>query len=563
KQDYPNGLYIVIVMLSNDEPCSSYYQHVYRTRKKNVTLLIEEKITKSEYLAAIFAGLGFCAFFYVVTILLACISYIRAKHKQPRERSMLDDSIIGSPDDISSPVASPSYGIIREQNVIETKDHPSPLPRTVSDSSLDEDDIDMLTDAESEKEIYRTKAFLYVSDLARKDMRVLKKKSQLYIWGLLTVGVFYAVPVMQLVITYQNVLDVTGNQDLCYYNFWCAHPLGPLSDFNHVFSNISYILFGILFIGVCARRNHHHQLAVQADYKIDKYYGIPQHFGIFYAMGGSLIMEGLLSACYHICPNNSNYQFDTSFMYVISVLSMLKIYQTRHPDINASACAAYAALAFAVLLGVIGVLAGTLLFWIIFGFIHVISCLLLSGHIYYMGRWKCDLGLFKRFKAWCLSELGDPWGIFRPMYVDRMVLLLLGNAANWGLAIYGMIWTPRDFASYLLIIFLTNLLLYMAFYIIMKLRHGERLQLQSVVYLVLCLLGWSAAIVFYTKHTTTWELTPAHSRQFNQECILLHFYDTHDVWHFLSAGGMFFGFMVLLTLDDDRAQIPRERIPVF
>lgn len=563
KSDYPNGFYIVVVMLSNDEPCSSNYQHVYRTRKKNVTLLVEEKITKVEYLAAIFAGLGFCAFFYIVTIVLGCISYIRAKRKQPRERSMLDDSILGSPEDIATAGPSPSYAAISGHAESGSKDLPSPLPRTVSDSSLDEDDIDMLTDAESEKEIYRTKAFLYVSDLARKDIRVLTKKSELYIWGLVTVGVFYAVPVMQLVITYQRVLDETGNQDLCYYNFWCAHPLGPLSDFNHVFSNISYILFGILFIGVCARRNHHHKLAVQADYKIDKYYGIPQHFGIFYAMGGSLIMEGLLSACYHICPNNSNYQFDTSFMYVISVLSMLKIYQTRHPDINASASAVYSALAFAVLLGVIGVVAGTVYFWIIFGLIHVTSCLLLSGHIYYMGRWKCDLSVFRRFKSWFLSELSYPWGMLRPMYCDRMVLLLLGNAANWGLAIYGMVSTPSDFASYLLIIFLTNLLLYIAFYIIMKLRHGERLLLQSVVYLVLCLLGWGAAIFFYLHHTTTWALTPAHSRQYNQECLLLHFYDTHDVWHFLSAGAMFFGFMLLLTLDDDRAQIPREKIPVF
>ncbi|XP_068219053.1 SID1 transmembrane family member 1-like [Palaemon carinicauda] len=562
RSDYPNGFFIVVVMLSNDEPCSSNYQHVYRIRKKEVTLLVEEKITKVQYLSAIFAGLGFCAFFYIVTIVLGCMSYIRAKRKQPRERSMLDDSIIGS-EDLASPGPSPSYAAISGRSEGDDKDLPSPLPRTVSDSSLDEDDIDMLTDAESEKEIYRTKAFLYVSDLARKDMRVLTKKSELYIWGLITVGVFYAVPVMQLVITYQRVLDETGNQDLCYYNFWCAHPLGPLSDFNHVFSNISYILFGILFIAVCARRNHHHKLAVQADYKIDKYYGIPQHFGIFYAMGGSLIMEGLLSACYHICPNNSNYQFDTSFMYVISVLSMLKIYQTRHPDINASASAVYSALAFAVLLGVIGVVAGTVYFWIIFGFIHVISCLLLSGHIYYMGRWKCDLSVFRRFKSWFLSEISYPWGMLRPMYCDRIVLLLLGNAANWGLAIYGMVSTPSDFASYLLIIFLTNLLLYIAFYIIMKLRHGERLLLQSVVYLVLCLFGWGAAIFFYVHHTTTWALTPAHSRQYNQECLLLHFYDTHDIWHFLSAGAMFFGFMLLLTLDDDRALIPREKIPVF
>lgn len=67
-----------------------------------------------------------------------------------------------------------------------------------------------------------------------------------------------------------------------------------------------------------------------------------------------------------------------------------------------------------------------------------------------------------------MSELSDWRGICRPMYCDRMVLLLLGNAANWGLAIYGMVSTPKDFASYLLIIFLTNLLLYIAFYIIMK-----------------------------------------------------------------------------------------------
>lgn len=563
KVDYPSGFYIVVVMLSTDEVCSSSFRHVYHTRKKTVTITVEEKITKLEYLAAIIAGLGFCAFFYIVTLILACISYVRAKRKHPRERSLLDDSILGSPEDLNSPGPSPSYGAISADAEIYIKEDHPPLPSTASDSSLDEDDIDMLTDAESDKDIFRTKTFLYVSDLARKDMRILTKKSQLYIWGLLTIGVFYAVPVIQLVITYQRVLDDTGNQDLCFYNFRCAHPLGPLSDFNHVFSNISYILFGILFVGVCVRRNHNHKVAVQADYKIDKYYGIPQHFGLFYAMGGSLIMEGLLSACYHICPNNSNYQFDTSFMYVISVLSMLKIYQTRHPDINASASAAYAVLALVVLVGVIGVLSGTLIFWIIFGLIHVTSCLLLSGYIYYMGRWKCDLGLFKRMKAWFLSELSDWHQICRPMYCDRMVLLLLGNAANWGLAIYGMVSTPTDFASYLLIIFLTNLLLYMAFYIIMKLRHGERLQLQPLVYLLLCALGWGAAIFFYLQHTTTWELTPAHSRQFNQECALLHFYDTHDIWHFLSASAMFFGFMLLLTLDDDLGHTPREKIPVF
>lgn len=77
KQNYPNGFYIILVTLSNDEDCAPNYQHIYLHRIKKITLSVQEKITYREYLAAIFAGLGFCAFFYVVTIILACVEYIR------------------------------------------------------------------------------------------------------------------------------------------------------------------------------------------------------------------------------------------------------------------------------------------------------------------------------------------------------------------------------------------------------------------------------------------------------------------------------------------------------
>ena len=62
----------------------------------------------------------------------------------------------------------------------------------------------------------------------------------------------------------------------------------------------------------------------------DRMYGVPQHSGLFYAMGLALVMEGLMSGCYHICPNHSNFQFDTAFMYTIAILAMLKIYQFRY-----------------------------------------------------------------------------------------------------------------------------------------------------------------------------------------------------------------------------------------
>ena len=46
-------------------------------------------------------------------------------------------------------------------------------------------------------------------------------------------------------------------------------------------------------------------------------------------MGVGIIFEGVLSSCYHVCPTNENFQFDTTFMYLTSVLALIKIYQFR------------------------------------------------------------------------------------------------------------------------------------------------------------------------------------------------------------------------------------------
>jgi hypothetical protein len=45
----------------------------------------------------------------------------------------------------------------------------------------------------------------------------LRKSAQKYLWNIMTVATFYALPVIQLVITYQRVLNNTGNQVNCSY----------------------------------------------------------------------------------------------------------------------------------------------------------------------------------------------------------------------------------------------------------------------------------------------------------------------------------------------------------
>ncbi|CAD6207953.1 GSCOCG00003211001-RA-CDS [Cotesia congregata] len=405
------------------------------------------------------------------------------------------------------------------------------------DSSLDEDDIDMLDDAFSDKEIIRTRKVLAVSDLARKDPKILRHKSRLYLYYLGTIAVFYALPVVQLVATYQNVLHVTGNQDLCYYNFLCSHPFFWFSDFNH-----------------------------------KKSYGIPQHYGLFYAMGTALMMEGLLSACYHVCPNHSNFQFDTSFMYIISVLCMVKIYQTRHPDINARATVTFAVLALMIFLGTVGVLNDTDYFWIVFTLLHLIVCLSLTAQIYYMGRWRLDKGLVRRvimvniiFIAFTFRHDARAGVIhlLRPMYGGRLLLLVIANLCNVAIAVLGNMHHEKDFATFLLAVLMLNLLLYTFFYIVMKLCYRERILLQPLCYIILSFITWGFALYFFINKSVSWSLLPAQSRRYNMPCKLLNFFDFHDIWHFLSALAMFFSFMVLLTLDDDLEDTHRSQIPIF
>lgn len=175
-----------------------------------------------------------------------------------------------------------------------------------------------------------------------------------------------------------------------------------------------------------------------------------------------------------------------------------------------------------------------------------------------------------------------------------------------GRAAYGLIERPNDFASYLLAIGICNLLLYFAFYIIMKVPLS--LSLFRSLALLICILpnievpvesesfchvsaaakrredpvsgagvhpvhrrglGLRSLLLLPgsqhvggqgLRHTHTHTLsrsslitfsvpplcqkTPAESREHNRDCILLSFFDDHDIWHFLSSIAMFGSFLV-------------------
>ncbi|XP_072470077.1 SID1 transmembrane family member 1 isoform X2 [Notamacropus eugenii] len=563
KKDFPGEqFFVVFVIKPEDYACGGSFfiqekeNHTWNLqRTKNLKVTIVPSIKESVYVKAILLSFLIFFSFYLGSLLVAFVHYVRFRGKSIDGRYCPSDGSRNVTDTHPIATSTPegsSYGAIDESvssggRQMSSSDGGARYQSDTDSSVEEESDFDTMPDIESDKNVIRTKMFLYLSDLSRKDRRIVSKKYKIYFWNITTIAVFYALPVIQLVITYQTVVNVTGNQDICYYNFLCAHPLGVLSAFNNILSNLGHVLLGFLFLLIVLRRDILHRRSLEAKDIFAMEYGIPKHFGLFYAMGIALMMEGVLSACYHVCPNYSNFQFDTSFMYMIAGLCMLKLYQTRHPDINASAYSAYASFAVVICLTVLGVLFGKndVWFWVIFSVIHILASLALSTQIYYMGRFKIDLGIFRRiamvFYTDCFHQCS------RPLYMDRMVLLIVGNLVNWSFALFGLVYRPRDFASYMLGIFICNLLLYLAFYIIMKLRSSEKVLPIPLFCIVATAVVWAAALYFFFQNLSSWEETPAESREKNRDCILLDFFDDHDVWHFLSATALFFSFLFDLT----------------
>ena len=102
--------------------------------------------------------------------------------------------------------------------------------------------------------VYSMGGFVTVNDLCLRDYDDLRQQFRIYPRTMLTIAIFYSLPVIQLVLQYQINVDSSGNEDLCYFNFLCTRQLAMLTAFNNVFSNIGYCALGSLFFIIVYRR---------------------------------------------------------------------------------------------------------------------------------------------------------------------------------------------------------------------------------------------------------------------------------------------------------------------
>jgi len=85
----------------------------------------------------------------------------------------------------------------------------------------------------------------------------------------------------------------------------------------------------------------------------------------------------------------------------------------------------------------------------------------------------------------------------------------------------------------------------------------------SFLFFLLALILGLAAGYFYTHKHQSRNSSPPESRNMNEPCQYMDFFDNHDMWHFLSATSLFLAFIFLLTIDDDLLLTDRTKIIVF
>jgi hypothetical protein len=224
-KEYPDGFFLVFVAKADNYECSQKHSLLPRGHKNsniiaaNRTSIVNFSIVKGingkDYGVASLVTLCAIGAFYVFAIVMVFAftrwgtlrSYLKSKSRD------ITDTLEGDADFVVEP------GIT----------------------------------AEDKKQLL-TNNKLTVNLLARAPTKD-RRRSYNYLWHILSIAIFYSIPVVQLVTTYQRVVNRTGDQDMCYYNFLCANPAWGVSDFNHIFSNVGYVFMGILFLCVVLYRH--------------------------------------------------------------------------------------------------------------------------------------------------------------------------------------------------------------------------------------------------------------------------------------------------------------------
>ena len=366
-------------------------------------------------------------------------------------------------------------------------------------------------------------------------------KTYSYITGV--AGFVLMIGAGQFVFANWHLMIQEGDRDTCYYNDFC-YRVSKYDDilFNLMISNLTYMIHGLI-------------LAISVMYMEAKLFSRyrnsndlpPQYaFSMGYAFAWALFFEGCFSLVYHLCPTKLTFQFDTGFMFVIAGLIAVLFYNGIEMKENSGERGFVDAANF---------------------FLYFLVPLYIFNYFGTLSHSETELVNAPAFFTfvviwWIFITFWTGWKLFPDFSCSRSYIK--ENLCK-------CIWFFVSFVLPFIVCWVSSSNIPQAFLIICILEgaiaiignalcNWKKIKWAKceesacnvciqVAYIVLMVILWCVAGWFFAKKATTDKtLSPKKSRDYNQECILLNFFDAHDLWHILSSHALLMSVYVVMFM---------------
>ena len=390
-----------------------------------------------------------------------------------------------------------------------------------------------------------------------------------------------------------------GDRDNCYYNEFCYRVANHDIPLNLMISNLTYIVHGLILVVwvliLETKANLRCEAAEVQGSKLPEHVlscpetnihglkgGIPKRknsmetgewgkemkkkpcFSIGYAFSWGLVFEGLFSTLYHFCPSRFTFQFDSAFMFIMAGLTVLLLYNSIEKNrFISSGNAKYPVGASNFFLFIIVPL-------FIFDYFGVL--------------FNSDFGLNKVMRVFFLGFLIIWWRemffwAFLNLHIPRKIRSndCEDNCAAFFFLLGGLLVSLGTFMFYLSSnmaqAFLLTCISFSSCVILAK--FCEKLSkykcesfypetsakdiFQGLFILLTFIILVTAFAVFKSLPTTNKTSSPENSRDQNEECAILGFFDWHVLWHFLSSSALLMGAFVIMFISSEAEQYPQSK----
>ena len=427
------------------------------------------------------------------------------------------------------------------------------------------------------------------------------------------VGFVLMVGAFQFVYENWSVMIQSGDRDHCYYNEFCYRVSGADIPFNLMISNLVYMIHGLLlgwsvwireaelyakakkFANITVNRHgargldhadtpgrervpkhflqcqhvHHHLPELQvpsfeaSDDEVCELYALAYKrkysFSIGYAFAWALIFEGFFSLIYHFCPTRLTFQFDSAFMFVISGLIVMSLYNGA--EINNKCCSSSLVKAVPASNFFLLVIVPLFMFNYLGSLYNLQKLNIVVEVIFFIALtiWYLYLFCWAVLKVFSLQiATRDYHGLLNCKGVTKILCFI--STVVFTAVVFPYVYDNDMSSLFLFSCILASLLSIFGKVII---HANDKLfldqcsfkrvmfRLFQVLYVLSTMTVMLAAIwVFQAKATTDKTLSPAESRNLNRECVFFDFFDHHDIWHILSSFGLLMGAYLVMYISD-------------